>query len=168
MHKTNPFSTKTTIAGVSAATLLLVLAPTMIAFAQNPHFVGRTNCEVDSSGNLDCTGSIAGLGNVEDVEAFLVADIDATFVCVNPGGNIAPGQGVEEEDVTGETETLPVRNGRANFDLTIEAPEAPSAEEVCANPNWTVELQSISYDNVRVTVDGAVLPIEGGPFEGEV
>jgi hypothetical protein len=166
MHNINPFSTKTTIAGVSAATLLLVLAP-MLAFAQNPHFVGRTDCEVDSSGNLNCTGSIAGLGNVEEVEAFLVADIDATFVCVNPGGNIAPGQGVEEEDVTGETETLSVRNGRTNFDLTISAPEAPSAEEVCPNPNWTVELQSISYDNVRVTVDGAVLDI-GGPFEGEV
>jgi hypothetical protein len=161
MPKNNAISKKQVVLPAITAALVLTLAPTM-AFAQNPHFIGRPNCDVDSQGNLDCSGRIAGLGNVEGVDANLVADVSATFGCDNPGRgiHIPPGQPTDAQEVEGDTETLPVRNGQARFSLSIDAPE-PSEGFECPNQNWDVVLVEVTYTNVRVEIDGDTLPIPG-------
>jgi hypothetical protein len=161
MPKDNAKSKKQLIVPAITAALVLTLAPTM-AFAQNPHFIGQPDCEVDNDGNLDCSGRLAGLGNVEGVDANLVADVTATFACDNPGPgvHIPPGQPTDAQEVEGDTETLPVRNGQARFSLSIDAPE-PSEGFECPNERWTVVLEDVEYSNVRVEVDGETLPIPG-------
>ena len=59
---------KVTVLATAITAALVLMAPALIttgAYAQNPHFIGRVNWSVDSDGNLDCSGKIAGLGNVE-------------------------------------------------------------------------------------------------------
>lgn len=158
---------KVTVLATAITAALVLMTPALIttgAYAANPHFIGQPNCSVDSAGNLDCNGKIAGLGNVEEVQAFLEADIEATFGCDNPGPgiHIPPGQPEDFQDVPGEQETLAVRNGQTVFSLTIPAPQ-PSEGFDCPNPNWRIVLVSITYDNVSVIIDGDELPI-GGPF----
>lgn len=144
------------------ATALVLASFSAAAFAQNPHFIGQPVCTVDAQGNLDCSGRMAGLGNVSEVDAFLEADISATFGCDNPGPgiHIPPGQPEDFQDVAGEQETLPVRNGQARFDLSITAPQ-PSEGFECPNPNWDIVLVSITYSNVSVIVGEDELAIPG-------
>jgi hypothetical protein len=154
MPKSNVITKKQVVVPSIIAALVLMLGPTM-AFAQNPHFIRDPSCEVDNDGNLDCSGRIAGLGNVEGVDANLVADVEAEFGCDNPGRgiHIPPGQPTDAQEVEGDTETLPVRNGRASFDLSINAPE-PSEGFECPNERWDVVLVSVEYTNVRVEIEG--------------
>jgi hypothetical protein len=127
------------------------------AFAQNPHFVGQPTRAVNNQGDLVCSGKIAGLGSATEVEAFLEADISATFVCINPAGNIAPGQ-TDIANVPGEEATLAVRSGQTVFrNLTVPAPE----EFDCPNPKWQGRLQSITFSNVSIFVESTELPIPG-------
>jgi hypothetical protein len=135
MHNINLFSTKmTATAGLSMATLFL-LAP--MAFATNPHFVGKPSCEVTNSGALECTGKIAGLGSATEVEAFLEADVP----CKNRGGNIPQGLTI------GPEETLTVHSGQTVFDLII--------------PDPCPDGMTATFANVAVFVDDIRLPIPG-------
>jgi hypothetical protein len=160
MPKGNTISKTRVIVPATVAALVLMMTPTM-AFAQNPHFIGTPDCSVDSAGNLDCAGRLAGLGNARTVESFLVADVQATFGCDNPGRGIhvPPGQPTETTPVTGDAETLRVRNGQASFDLSIDAPTAP--EDFCAKRGWTPVLASVTYTNVAVVIGDDRVPIEG-------
>ena len=150
----------TQLAMLTAAILASASATT--AFAANPHFIGQPTCAVDEHGNLDCGGRMAGLGNVSEVSAFLEADISAIFGCDNPGPgiHIPPGQPEDFQDVAGEQETLPVRNGQASFDLSITAPQPAEGFE-CPNPNWDIVLVSITYSDVSVIVGEDELAIPG-------
>jgi hypothetical protein len=164
MPNGNTINKKQVVAPAITAALVLMMAPAILstAYAQNPHFVGRADCSVDNDGNLDCSGKIAGLGNVAEVDAFLQADVTATFACDNPGPgvHIPPGQPTDSHSVTGDTETLAVRNGQSSFSLSIDAPE-PSEGFECPNPNWRIVLQDVTYTNVAVVVDGEELEIPG-------
>jgi hypothetical protein len=154
MSQSNVITKKQVVVPTIVAALVLMLGPTM-AFAQNPHFVRDPDCSVDNDGNLDCSGSIAGLGNVEEVDANLVADVTATFACDNPGRgvHIPPGQPTDPQAITGDTETLNVRNGRTNFVLSIDAP-TPSEGFECPNERWAILLAEVEYTNVRVEIEG--------------
>jgi len=157
----NTISKKQVIVPAFAAALVLMMTPTM-AFAQNAHFVGEPSCEVISSGALKCSGKIAGLGNTEEVTAFLQADVTATFACDNPGPgvHIPPGQPTDSHPIQGDQTTLPVRNGQTTFTLTTDAPQ-PSGDFSCPNDRWKVVLQDVEYTNVAVVVDGEELEIPG-------
>jgi hypothetical protein len=112
---------------------------------------------VNNQGDLVCSGKIAGLGSGTEVQAYLEADISATFVCINPAGTIAPGQ-TDLANVPGGEATLAVRSGQTVFrNLTVPAPE----EFECPNPKWRGQLQSITFSNVSIVVDGTELEIPG-------
>jgi hypothetical protein len=131
-----------------AAFAVACLVPTTAALAQSPHFVGTPTCTKSLSSGLTCSGKAAGLGN-GPTAAFLTADsVSATYVCQNKGGNVAPGQPVVNQNVTGPTQTITPRNGQITFAPTIPPPPAPSAATECPNGNWKVVLQSLTYTNV--------------------
>ena len=130
-----------TLAGAS-------LLPVTTAVAQSPHFVGTPTCSKSLTSGLTCKGKAAGLGN-GPTAAFLTADsVTATYVCQNHGGNVAPGQPVVNQNVTGPTQNITPRNGQITFSPTIPPPTPPSAATECPNGNWKLILTSLTYTNV--------------------
>jgi hypothetical protein len=118
------------------------------AFADSPHFIGTPTCTKSLSTGLTCKGKAAGLGNGPSA-AFLTAEsVEATYVCVNHGGNVAPGQPIVTQEVIGPTQTITPHNGQITFSPTIPPPAPPSAKTECPNGNWTVRLTSLTYTNV--------------------
>lgn len=123
----------------------VMLAITPVASGQKPgaHIVGDLVITKSTAG-LTVSGTGAGFGNFV-TDAFLTAErVEAVFQCRNPGGQIAPGQGVELLDVTGPTQTITPRQGRIEFNVTLPAPPPPSPADVCPNPNWTVDPEPLS------------------------
>jgi hypothetical protein len=149
-----------TVAIITLATIFLVASVFLTsAFAANPHFIGSPSC-TETDGELCCSGKIAGLGNVTEVDANLVADVLVEFDCRNPGGNIAPGQS-DLQNVPGETETLSVTNGQTTFtDLCVAGPQLTAAA-VCPNGKWRVVNESFTFSNVFIQVGNDELEIPG-------
>jgi hypothetical protein len=154
---------------VAALALLLSLLAASPALAQKPgaHIVGELTITKTTAG-LTVSGKGAGFGNFV-TEAFLTAErVEAVFQCRNPGGNIAPGQGVELFNVVGPTQTITPRAGHITFNVTLPAPPTPSPAEVCPNPNWTVELVSLTFFGVELHFEQAgeeVLVVELGDID---
>jgi hypothetical protein len=133
--------------------LLFSALTTAQAFAQSPHFIGTPSCTKSLSSGLTCSGKAAGLGN-EPANVFLTADsVTATYECVNKGGNVAPGQPVVTQDVTGPTQTITPHNGQITFSATLPVPTPPSAATECPNGNWRVRLTSLTYTNVVLHIE---------------
>ena len=130
------------------AMLLASILVSQAAQAQNAHFVGTPTCTKSVSTGLTCSGKAAGLGN-GPTAAFLTADsVTAMYVCQNKGGNVAPGQPVVNQSVTGPSQAITPRNGQITFSPTIPPPTPPSAATECPNGNWTVVLTSLTYNDV--------------------
>lgn len=130
---------------VTALALLLSLLVASPALAQKPgaHIVGQLTITKSTAG-ITVSGKGAGFGNFV-TEAFLTAErVVAVFQCRNPGGKIAPGQGVELLDVVGPTATITPRAGHIEFNVTLPAPPPPDPADVCPNPNWTVDPEPLS------------------------
>lgn len=128
--------------------LVSVLLAAPAAQAQSPHFIGTPSCTKSVSTGLNCSGKAAGLGN-EPAFVFLTADsVTATYVCVNHGGNIAPGQPVVTQNVAGPTQEITPHNGQITFSATLPPPPTPSSAQVCPNGNWRVQLTSLTFTNV--------------------
>ncbi|MFD8373501.1 hypothetical protein ACFV2Z_22445 [Streptomyces sp. NPDC059688] len=119
------------------------------AAAQSPHFIGDVTRMKSLTTGLRCSGKAAGLGNAPTGAFLTASSVEAEYVCVNRGGNVAPGQGTEFQNVVGPTQTIRPRNGQITFtNVTIRPPETPSAREVCPNGNWTVHLIGLTYNDV--------------------
>jgi len=118
------------------------------AFAASAHFIGTPTCTKSLTAGLSCSGKAAGLGNLPSA-AFLTADSEtATYVCVNHGGNIAPGQPIVLKNVSGPVQNITPHNGQITFAPTIPPPTPPSPAVECPNGNWTVQITSLSFTNV--------------------
>ena len=130
------------------AMLLASLLFTQAAQAQSAHFVGTPSCTKSLTSGLTCSGKAAGLANGPTL-AFLTADsITATYACQNHGGNVAPGQPVVTQGVTGPTQTIAPHNGNIKFSPTIPPPTPPSVKTECPNGNCKLVLTSLTYTNV--------------------
>ena len=135
-----------------AVFVVVCLVPASAALAQSPHFVGTPTCTKSLTTGLTCSGKAAGLGN-GPTAAFLTADsVTATYACQNKGGNVAPGQPVVNQNVTGPVQSITPRNGQITFAPTIPPPTPPSAASDCPNGNWKVVLTSLTYTNVVLHV----------------
>jgi hypothetical protein len=132
---------------VSALALAgLTFAPA--AFADSPHFIGTPRRTKSVSTGLTCSGKAAGLGN-GPTGAFLTADkVEATYECVNKGGNVAPGQPTVAQEVAGPEQKITPHNGQITFSPTTPSPTPPSTKTECPNGNWKVRLTSLTYTNV--------------------
>jgi hypothetical protein len=104
-----------------------------VAWAGSPHFVGAVTA-TRTGNSLTVEGKEAGLGNEEQVNIVL----SATAECINKGEHhpkAANKQSLSEEA------TVPVQNGKANFELTVTATFKPE----CAPP------MSVVFTDVTVT-----------------
>src|SRR6266853_4151923 len=120
------------------AMLLASVLSAQAAHAQNAHFIGTPSCTKSVSTGLTCSGKAAGLGN-GPTAAFLTASSGtATYECGKKGGNVAPGQPIVTQNVTGPTQEITPHNGQITFSPTIPPPTPPSAKTECPNGNWTV------------------------------
>jgi hypothetical protein len=134
------------------AMLLAFILTATAAQAQSPHFVGTPTCTKSLSSGLTCSGKAAGLGNGPTAAFLTASSVSATYVCQNKGGNVAPGQPVVNQNVTGPTQNITPRNGQITFSPTIPPPTPPSAATECPNGNWKVVLTSLTYTDVVLHV----------------
>jgi hypothetical protein len=111
------------------AMLALVALP---AWAGSPHFVGAPTATISGAQGETLTvhAKEAGLGD----EAQIVVRLDATANCVNNGGNKP--KAVNKTSVSSSA-TVPVQNGRAEYDLSATAVFSPSC-----SPPMTVQFTS--------------------------
>jgi hypothetical protein len=134
---------------LSTAFLLFAGASmTVVAVAESPHFVGTPTCSKSLSSGLTCSGKAAGLGNGPTLAFLTASSVTAQYNCVNKGGNIAPGQPVVTQNVTGPSQTITPHNGQITFSPTIPPPAPPSAASECPNGNWTLKLTHLTYSGV--------------------
>jgi hypothetical protein len=130
------------------AMLLASILSATAAQAQSPHFVGTPTCTKSLSSGLTCSGKAAGLGSGPTAAFLTASSVSATYVCQNHGGNVAPGQPVVSQNVTGPAQNITPHQGQITFSPTIPPPAPPSAATECPNGNWKVVLTSLTYSNV--------------------
>jgi hypothetical protein len=136
--------------GIPSATIasaLLLMAP-MLAAAASPHFIGTPTITKNPDFSLTAKFKAAGLGNVV-TDIFLTSSGGtADLQCVNPGGNNPPPKQVDFGPLQGQTVTVTPRNGQVTASPTIGPPPLPGPSEICPNPNWSVQINSLTYENV--------------------
>jgi hypothetical protein len=127
-------------------TLVMIFALAVTtASAGSPHFVGKISIERDGN-NLTVSGKEAGLGNETQVHI----EITAEAQCINPGGNHPQAGNKETFSAEGD---FPVQNGKANFELTLEAAFQPD----CSPPmsvEWTNVVVSDTEHGISETFPG--------------
>ncbi|WP_225838735.1 hypothetical protein [Streptomyces sp. NK08204] len=125
------------------------------ALAANPHFIGEPTCSktvINDRATVTCSGKAAGLGT-SPARVFLTADqIAAQYVCVNPGGNTAPGKPAFFQLLTGPVQNITPHAGQITFSVSMTSPPNPSPSQVCPNGNWTVHLISVTFHNLTLHI----------------
>lgn len=125
----------------SFAVVVCLLVFSVAAFAGRAHFVGAPQLStVDNT--LLVAGKVAGLGNVPQIHVELSADA----ACINPGGNHPNAENKETFSAAGD---FPVQNGKALFQLALEATFQPDC-----TPPMTVEWTNV---HLVVTADDGTL-----------
>lgn len=122
--------------------IVVLLALGALVHAGNAHFVGIPSFNVFGS-TATVTGKVAGLGNVPQIHVVLSGDA----ACVNRGSNKPQAENKEAFAAEGD---FPVQNGKALFQLAVEATFTPD----CAPP------MTVEWSNLAVTVtadDGTFL-----------
>jgi hypothetical protein len=127
---------------------LVFFTATPLVLAASPHFIGTPTVVKNPDFALTANFKAAGLGNVVS-QAFLSSSGGiAVLQCVNSGGNSPPPQQVSFGPLQGQVVTIQPRNGQITASPTIGPPPLPSPSEICPNPNWIVQLVSLTYSNV--------------------
>lgn len=131
--------------------LAVTLAASMVAapvLAASPHFIGTPKITKNPNFSLTATFKAAGLANVVS-QAFLTSSGGtADLQCVNPGGNNPPPKEVDFGPLQGQTTNIQPRNGQITASSTIGPPPLPGAAQICPNPNWSVKIVSLTYEDV--------------------
>jgi hypothetical protein len=138
------------------AVALAALAFPGVASAQSGHFVQNQTC-TDIGTQVQCSGKVAGLGGTT-FEITVEAEGTAEVVCINPGGNRAPGQDTEVT-VAGTTDPQPTpRNGQFRYRITSDDPEPLPPTPTCPNNSWRAEIVDVTFTDATLTLleDGAV------------
>jgi hypothetical protein len=124
----------------------------------NPHFIYATS-SISDTGVLSVDFKEAGLGNNQNIDYTITADVDATFGFVNNGGNVVMGQPWHVTSHTLASETFSSdRNGNIEATITAEA-LAPNLATPNGN-NWRAVID-VSYTNVNLndTTNGVSIQV---------
>jgi len=113
----------------------------------NPHFITASS-SISDTGVLSATFKEAGLGDNQNIDYTLTADVDATFGFVNNGGNVVQGQPWHVTSTVLASTTLSSdKNGNIVGTLT-GTPLTPNLSEPNGH-NWQPVID-VSYTNVSV------------------
>jgi hypothetical protein len=113
----------------------------------SPHFVSATS-SISADGVLSAEFKEAGLGNNQNIDYTLTADVDATFGYTNNGGNVVQGAPWLVTGTTLASTTLSSdKNGNIVGTLTGTA-LTPNLAEPSGN-NWQLVID-VTYSNVYV------------------
>src|SRR5947209_12765404 len=120
---------------------------------------------VNNQGQLVCSFDVSGLGNVSSTQGSCTATSTAVYQCINNGGrNPSAGNKHTSKGETGTEVTIPVHNGRAQGDITVD-PAGPGTF-TCPS-GQTLYLVSACYTDISLTVGGATVtdagPVCSGP-----
>jgi hypothetical protein len=137
------------------AVLVMIVAGIVAVPAQadSPHFLKASASINANTGALVCSFKEAGLGNVPTADISCSASATVVYQCFNNGGN-HPKAG-NKETVNADVSaggTFPVRNGQTTGTITVPPPGPGSFS--CPN-GQTLFLQSVEYDNVTISGQGA-------------
>jgi hypothetical protein len=128
--------------------VLVCLAP-VIAWAQNPHFVGTPTATL-AGNNANVCFKEAGLGSNELISYVASANGTATYVCVNGGGQCP--NAANKITVNGPVSATGTfnsgKNGSISQCLQIGPPSAGSF--TCPS-GQTLTLSQVSYSGISIT-----------------
>jgi len=141
---------------------LSILTCTMIAlsgfvaitvWADSPHFLRTSASGVNSDGTLNVCFKIAGLGANESLTVTAGATADATYGCLNRGGQCpnAANKVNVQSDVSASGTFTSGKNGSITACLTVDP---PPTSLTCPGGQKLV-LVSVSYTNANVSAPGA-------------
>lgn len=140
------------VVAAAIASVALVAGPAAGAQGPgNPHFIGnQTSVTVDSDFNLVAEFKEAGLSSGSIVTIALSADLEATYQCINGGGNNPSDPKKTTISTTVEAQgTFPVgKNGQLSGSLEL-APPAASAVLSCPG-GQTATLTAGTWSDVRL------------------
>jgi hypothetical protein len=143
-----------------ASTLLMTLVGALLtsmvlttsAVAAKVHIPGQKIVFLDIGTQLETFLKLAGLGN-GDVTVTIEAAGTADVTILNPGENDPPGQQVGI--VASGSETIPsdqIKNGTVVLSLTTEPLDEDDVAADLPNPNWSIEINDVTFEEVTVTV----------------
>lgn len=135
------------ISGIFLTLFIVLVINVTTVFAGSPHFVGKISVQTSGT-SLTVSGKEAGLGNETQVHIVVTAEAQ----CINPGGNHPQAGNKESFSAEGD---FPVQNGKANFQLTLNAAFQPD----CTPP------MSVVWTNVVVAdIEHGISAYFPGPF----
>jgi hypothetical protein len=142
---------KLSILTLSMLALVGFMATTV--WATSPHFLRCAASGVNPDGSLDVSFTIAGLGSNQSIVVTAGADADATYGCLNNGGNCpnANNKVNVQSHVTAAGTFTSGKNGSIRASLTVDPPPTT----LTCPGGQTLVLISVSYTNVSVSAPGA-------------
>jgi hypothetical protein len=137
-------------AGVLVGTTFLVVAiiTSPIVLAASPHFIGTPRITKNPDGSLTAIFKAAGLANIVTGAFLTSSGGTAVLQCVNPGGNSPPPKQVTFGPLQGQITFIQPNNGQITASATIGPSPLPLPSQICPNPNWSVQIVSLTYFNV--------------------
>ena len=118
-----------------------------------PHFSDKPEPVVEKNPDLSLTANFKAL-DLGDKAAtlYLTSLASAQLECVNPGGNTPSPHVTLFEQIVNQSMKVKPDDGNIKRSLTLGPPTLPSASETCPNPNWSVDLLSLTYENVKLNI----------------
>jgi|SRR5262245_29119981 len=124
----------------------------------NPHFVTASS-SISADGVLSATFKEAGLGDNQNIDYTLTADVNALFGFANNGGNVVQGVPFTATSMVLASTTLSSdKNGNIVGTLTA-TPLTPNVLEPSNGKNWTL-VMNVSYTNVLVNDTTNVVSVQ--------
>jgi hypothetical protein len=150
---------------ISILTLAMVAFAGLMAitvWAQNPHFLRCSASGVNSNGTLNACFKIAGLGSNETITVTASADANATYGCLNNGGQCpnAANKVSVSGTVTASGQFTSGKNGQITDCLIVHPPPTT----LTCPPGQDLVLVSVSYTNVTVSGGGDTCNTSPGTF----
>jgi hypothetical protein len=128
---------------------LTLMIPTVTA--AEPHFSGTPTVSKNSDDTLTAKYKASSLGK-STVTANLSGISHSQLQCVNPGGNNPTPKKVDFKQTQDQTVSIKPEDGKIKGSLTLGPPTLPLASEICPNKNWSVDMLSLTYENVTLQI----------------
>ena len=146
---------------IAVLSLMAVALAAVPALADNPHFI-RASGSLNNNGSLTVSFKEAGLGTNQNIDYALTADATATYVCVNRGGANPSAQ--NKTTVAGPVISTGTFNSGKNGQVTASLTVSPPPSDISCPPGQSLELASVSYENVTLTDTTNNVSIAVGDF----